>query len=116
MNQDQMKSLLQRDKLFLKSLYKSDSVSKSRRILSFATDAEINTLLKCLHYISNGEIPIKKEHFARLEKRHISLIRQKLESKSMCQKTLQKARKEKLQFLFKLSKTYPFLLTPLFVE
>ena len=116
MNQDQMKSQLQRDKSFLKDLFKSDSIAYSKRILTFASDAEINTLLKYLHFVANGQIHIKKENFDRLTKRHLSIIRQKIEEKAKIQTILQAQRKEKLQFLYKLITAFTHLLTPLFRE
>ena len=56
MNQDQTKALLIRDKEFLKQLYDSDNSAKSKRILYFASDSQLNTLTKFLHLTSTGEI------------------------------------------------------------
>ena len=116
MNKEQMKSQLQRDKQFLKELYKSDSLTKSKRILTFASDAELFTLSKYLHFISNGEIHIKKENFNELGKRHISIIKQNFEKKASLSTFSQKDRKQKLQVLFKLASIFSSLLTPLFKE
>jgi len=116
MNITQMKSLLHRDKVFLKNLYKSDSVQKSRRLITFATDSEITTLFKYLHFISNGEIPIKKENFSALEKKHLLLFKKKLQNKHSFSLILQLTRKDKLQILMKLIKIFCHLLTPLFQE
>jgi len=116
MNHNQMKSLLQRDKEFLKNLFKSDSIQKSRRLINFATDSEITTLMKYLHFISNGEIPIKKENFNALEKRHLQLIKKKFVNKQSLFQALQLSRKDKLQILLKLIKIFPHLLSPLFRE
>jgi len=111
-----MKSLLQRDKQFLKDLFKSDSSAKCRRILNFASDGEINTLLKYLHYMSNGEIHIKKENFEQLQKKQVALIRKKFESKKHFQEIFQQTRKQKLAILMKFTSIFSHLLTPLFHE
>jgi len=81
MSNEQFKSQLIRDKLFLKELYESNSASKSKRILYFGSDSEINTLIKYLHLVSNGEIKIKKENFESLKKHHLSTIKKNLEKK-----------------------------------
>ena len=73
MNKDNLKALLLRDKEFLKNLYESKSVAHSKNILLFASDAKLNTLIKFFHYIANGQIKVKKEHFDKLERRHLNL-------------------------------------------
>ena len=63
MNQDQMKSLLLRDKGFLKLLYEGNNPLKNKKVLQTAEDSELNTLIKFLHFLSNGEITVKKNNF-----------------------------------------------------
>ena len=116
MNQEQFKAVLQRDKLFLKDLYTSNSVSKCKQLLNFASDLELNTLVKYIHFISNGHIKIKKQNFDALTKRHLNVIKKHLEKKSQTQTLVQAPRKVKLQLLFKLCTALSNLLTPLFKE
>ena len=116
MNREQFKTYLQRDKQFLKELYESDSVTKSRRILNFASDSELNTLMKYFHFICNGEIPIKKQNFDALEKKHFNLIKKNFEKKGSLQKLLQNARKFKLLLLVKVVPALSNVLAPLFKE
>jgi len=73
MNKDQVKALLIRDKEFLKSLYEAKSAARCKNVLNFASDPKLNTLVKFLHMVSNGEIKVKKEHFDSLQQRHIRL-------------------------------------------
>ena len=47
---EQMKSFLIRDKQFLLELYEGENLLKKKRLLTFANDAHLNTLLKFLHY------------------------------------------------------------------
>lgn len=114
MNREQFKSLLQRDKIFLKELYESDSQAKSKRILNFASDAELNTLTKYFHFVSNGEIKIKKQNFDALAKRHLNLIKKHFEKKSNAQNLIQTSRKTKISLIFKLLPVLNHLLAPLF--
>jgi hypothetical protein len=81
MSSEQFKSQLVRDKLFLKELYLSKSSSKSKRLLYFASDPEIATLLKYLHFVSNGEIKIKKANFEALRNYHLNTIKKNFEKK-----------------------------------
>ena len=63
MNKEQLKSYLIRDKGFLKQLYEGPNPLKNKKVLTCADDSELNTLIKYLHYLSNGEIKMKKECF-----------------------------------------------------
>ena len=114
MSREQFKSFLQRDKVFLKELYESDSQSKSKRILNFASDAELNTLTKYFHFVSSGEIQIKKQNFDALAKRHLNLMKKHFEKKSNAQNLIQTSRKTKLSLIFKLLPILNHLLAPLF--
>ena len=115
MNKEQFKTYLQRDKTFLKELFESDSVVKSKRILTFATDAELNTLIKYLHFVSNGEIPIKKNNFEAVSKKYLSVIKKNFEKKNSLQQLLQNSRKIKLVLLIKIVPSFSNVLAPLFI-
>ena len=114
MSTEQMKQLLHRDKLFLKEVYESDSISKSKRILNFVNDNEMNTLCKYLHFLSNGEIKIKKTNFEAIGKKHIQVMKKSFESKKNFQKVNQISRKDKMKVLLKLIPVYNHILAPLF--
>ena len=116
MNQEQFKSLLQRDKIFLKELYESNSKAKSKNILTFATDSEINTLIKYIHFVANGIIKIKKQNFDAIGQRHLSFSRKHFESKSSLQRLNQLLRKDKIKLLLKFIPIYNHLLAPLFIQ
>lgn len=116
MNKEQFKPCLVRDKIFLKELYESNSQAKSKRILQFADDAQITTLMKYFYFLSNGEIKIKQIHFDALEKRHLAHIKKSFEKKEALKNLLNRDRKEKLKTLFKLCQGFPHLLAPLFNE
>ena len=116
MNQEQFKSVLKRDKVFLKELYESNAISKSKRILNFANDSELNTLIKYIHLVCNGEIKIKKTNFDALSTRHLAVIKKHFEKKTVLSNFNQKTRKDKMQILQKLLPVLSHLLTPLFKE
>ena len=67
MNRESVKQYLQRDKEFLRELYLSDNLYKVKTILNGASDLKLNTLIKFLHFLSNGEIRIKKENFDKIK-------------------------------------------------
>ena len=116
MNQEQFKSLLQRDKIFLKELYESNSKAKSKNILTFATDSEINTLIKYIHFVVNGTIKIKKDNFEAIGQRFLIISRKHFESKSSLQRLNQLLRKDKIKLLLKFIPIYNHLLAPLFIQ
>ena len=116
MSHEQFKTYLQRDKQFLKELFESNSVSKSKNLLSFASDSELSTLTKYIHFVASGEIKIKKKNFDSLGSRVFSLIRKNFEKKSALHKINQSVRKDKIKILLKLVSSFSDLLAPLFVE
>ena len=116
MNHEHFKSLLQRDKTFLKELYESNSKAKSKNILNFATDAELNTLAKYFYFVSNGIIPIKKQNFDAIDKKNVSFVKKHFEKKAAVQRITQASRKEKLRIFSKVVVSFNHFLAPLFVE
>ena len=116
MSKEQLKSALIRDKLFLKELYESNSLSKSKRILNFANDGQLVTLIKYLNLLSTGVIKIQKRFFDALEKRHLAFMKKHFEKKTQLQHLLASERKQKLKILLRLSSIFAHLLAPLFNE
>ena len=115
LNKDVLKSCLIRDKGFLKELYQEPEFAKIRKTLQTADDTELNTLIKYLHFLLNGEIPMKKINFQAIkESKKQALITKKVEKKSRVQDLLKSNRVTKLRFLVQLIKIYSFLLYPLF--
>ena len=117
MNRDVMKSYLIRDKAFLRELYEGPSKTFNNRILNFGSDIKLNTLIRFLHFIANGEIQIKKANFDIINgARKLSFIKRNVEKKSGVTRLLQADRQTKLKFLKQLSAIYGALLYCLFNE
>ena len=117
MNRESVKQYLQRDKEFLRELYLSDNLYKVKTILNGASDLKLNTLIKFLHFLSNGEIRIKKENFDKIKSsKRLQFIKKNVEAKAALQRLLKGERKIKLKFLIHLNSIYPFLLYCLFNE
>ena len=115
MNKELLRSYLIRDKAFLRELYESPNKLVINRILNVTSDIKLNTLIKFLHYLSNGEIPIKKKNFDLLQsEKKLKLIKRLVEKKSAVSKLLKAERETKLKFLKKLSSVYSPLLYCLF--
>lgn len=116
MTPETFKPLLERDKAFLEELYCSQSAPNSKRLINFASDTKLNTLLRYLHFLANGEIKIKKEHFDKLPRRLITLLRRSFEKKAAIKRLIASERQSKLKILFKLCGFLQELLYPLFNE
>lgn len=111
-----LKSAMLRDKGFLKDLYTGSGTFNFKRLQN-ATDLQLTTLIKVLHFITNGEIKIKKSHFEKLTSENkINELRKYFESKVQAAKLLKEQRLKKLQILKKLVNFFPILLYPLFNE
>jgi hypothetical protein len=88
---------------------------KNRKTLQTADDSELNTLIKYLHFLANGEIPMKKINFQAIkESKKQAFITKTVEKKSRVLLLLKSSRVAKLKFLLQLAKIYSFLLYPLF--
>lgn len=112
---DTLKSLLIRDKQFLKNLYDGPNILKNKRILISSNDNEINTLIKYLHFVTNGKIIINQENFREIEKhKKLKLLQTHVESKQQLKLLLNGPRQNKILFLLKLSVILPNLLYGLF--
>lgn len=117
MDKDTVKTQLVRDKEFLRQLYESQSQAQANQILIFASDPQLNTLIKFLHFLSTGEITIKKENFNKINQaKKVQVLKKFVEKKTSVQQMLRSERKLKINFLKKLSSIYPFLLHSLFNE
>lgn len=115
MNQNELKLLLVRDKVFLKRLYDGPNYLKNKTVLETAEDNELNTVIKYLHFVSNGKITITKSNFQEiLKSKKLNYIRNNVEKESNMIKTLNLSRKKKLNFLLKLATVMPYLLYGLF--
>jgi hypothetical protein len=116
-NNEQMKTLLIRDKGFLKMLYEGSNHLKNKRVLASSNDCQIDTLIKYLHFLANGIIKIKKENFDQIKQQgKLKLIKANVESKTKLKAILKSERSQKLKFINKLCKVYNNLLYVLFNE
>lgn len=109
-----MKPLLIRDKEFLRSLYSSASSVQAKHILAVTSDNQINTLIKFIHFLANGEIKLKKNHFEAITSGQLKLVKKHFESKASVKRLLSTERKNKLEILNKFSPIFHQLLFTLF--
>jgi hypothetical protein len=117
MDKESLKNYLQRDKVFLRQLYEGEDRLKNNRVLNFASDSKLNTLIKFLHFLCNGEIKIKRENFEILQaNKKLHLLKRNVEKKAALSRLLKSERLTKLKFLRKLSNVYSSLLYCLFNE
>ena len=117
MNKETLKSYLIRDKAFLRELYESPNKIASNRILNFANDTKLNTLIKFLHFLATGEIPIKRSNFELIQThKKLTYIKRQVEKKSVVLKLVKADREAKIKFLKNLSNIFAPLLYCLFNE
>ena len=102
MNPETLKPQLVRDKVFLEELYSSQSVPNSKRLLNFASDSKLNTIIKFLHFVANGQIKVKREHFNEIPKRLVTLLRKEFERKTSMRSLINNERLSKLKILLKI--------------
>lgn len=108
--------VLHRDKVFIEELYASPSVINTKRLLNFASDQKLDTVIKVIHFIAIGEIKIKKDHFDSIPKSKVKLMHSHFVQKSKLKNLLKSERKDKILLLQKLSPNFSHLFYPLFNE
>lgn len=117
MNKEVFKTYLIRDKAFLRELYEGPSRVSNNRILTFASDTKLNTLIRFLHFLSNGEIKMKRDNFEIVQaNRKLTFLKRNVEKKAALSRLLKSERVDKLKFLKQLSSIYSALLYCLFNE
>lgn len=78
---ERFKQYLVRDKDFLHEIYASDSTGNAKRLLMFANDQKLDTLIKLFHFISTGQIKMKKTHFDSFSKAQVLFLKRNFEKK-----------------------------------
>ena len=117
MNTQTFRNYLIRDKGFLRNLYEGQSRIRNNQILNVASDSKLNTLIRLLHFISNGEIKIKREHFEDIrDHRKLNILKRNVEKNSTLNRLLQSERLNKLKFLRQFTAIYSSILYCLFNE
>lgn len=116
LSKEQMKSLLIRDKGFLKQLFEGDNIAKNKRLILYSNDLQLITLLKFLHFLATGQITIKKENFEKLTPRILKLIKKNVEKQTKLYDLINSDRQLRVKFLLQLCKFYNILLECLFIE
>ena len=110
-----LRTAINKNKTFLKSVY-SDPKRKAAARLSLATIGQTKVLLRVLHYLCNGHIPMKKANFEKVKSaRKISTLH-KIRSREDLVKFMKLPKSEQISFLNKFLSLYPLLLHPLFNE
>lgn len=102
-----LKSAMIRDKGFIKELFIGNSVSNAK-LLNFAEDVQLNTLIKILYFVANGEIKVKKSFSDNVKQ--IKLLRKHFESKQAAMNLIKNSRVAKIKALKVFSSHFNLLL------
>jgi len=114
MDKDRFKQLLVRDKVWLEELYSSPSSPNTKRLLTTASDKKLDTLIKFLHLLSNGEIKMHKKNFDSLGTKNVKLLHKTFQPKASIKRLISGERQDKLKKLNKVANVLSFLLYTLF--
>ena len=112
------------DKVYLRSLFVSDKDFKKKLyegngygVLTFASDKSLNTLIKILHLIADGHIPMRKQDETEIRNAKKFNLLNKFSSKTFFHEMSKSASREiKLKELKHFLKLYPVLLHSFFNE
>lgn len=110
-----MRSLLQKNRVFLHQLYSEDK-KKTKQLLSVATNFQAKTLIHILRFICLSIIPIKENSRAKVKQSRRLPILNELRDSQAYQSMLKGSKEHKIDYLKKLVSLYPIFLYNLFNE
>jgi hypothetical protein len=106
-----LRHLLIQHKAFLNNLFKQTNVTK---ILNHASDTELNVVLKLLHLINLGHLPLKQKHHEVIVRSKREKKLEQFESRRFLIEKLHASREEKLKVLKQFAKLFSILLHQIF--
>ena len=109
------KQNLMRHRLFLYGLFDGSRKNNNER-LNTANSFQCNVLIKVLHYIANGEIPLKRVHFERIQRARKIVVLNKVKTQENALEKINGDRDSKIAYLKKLCTLYSSLLYFLFYK
>lgn len=119
MNQDRklrLREFMIKEKSFLKNLYSGNPLY-NRNILAFATQFQLNVLIRVLYNIVTAQIPLKKVHYQNLIKsKKRRVLENRLCNLKKLKEVISSERQEKIKFLNNFLSIYPSLLYLIFNE
>lgn len=114
-DKDQVRKSMLLQKSYFHDLFSSNSLTCGT-ILASGSILNLNTLIKVLHFITIGEIPLSNQAIERLTKsRKAHFLHKKFKQKKLVRNLLNSNRQEKISVLVKVQKFLPDLLESLFV-
>lgn len=117
MNDDkklQLRECMIKEKQFLKSLFVGNPLS-NRSTLSFATNFQLNVLIRVMYYVVRGQIPMKRVHFESLTKtKKRGVLNSRLSTSKSLKQLIESPREDKLKFLNNFLSCYCYLLFLIF--
>ena len=98
------------EKSFLNDIFHSNHLTTAT-ILAGATNFQINLLLRIVHFITKGDIPLSSESLTNLKNsRKAHFLNKNFKQRSMVKKLLTKDRRAKIAILMNIHKFLPSLL------
>lgn len=109
-DKDQVRKSMLLQKSYFHDLFSSNSLTCGT-ILASGSILNLNTLIKVLHFITIGEIPLSNQAIERLTKsRKAHFLHKKFKQKKLVRNLLNSNRQEKISVLVKVQKFLPDLL------
>lgn len=105
--------LMLKNRVFLYCLY-SESKHRTKQRLNVATSQQVKVLLHVIHHVSEGQIPLPKNHFNKLKRTRKLHLVNKCQGTEDFKKLLSTEKEHQVAYLKGLWSLYPSLLHALF--
>lgn len=111
----ELRNLMLQNKPFLRALFESQQAKNTKKLLLESSEEQANLLIRILFFITQGEIPIKKQNFEILEEsKKLLLLHKHFQTELKLNKLLTSTLQKKIIILFKFVSVFHNLLYPLF--
>jgi hypothetical protein len=99
---------------FLEAIYSCSTPLQVRHSINIATDKQLKLLIRVIHLVSSGSIPLKREEFNKIKKaKKLNFINNEFEREKDYKKLLRYSRKDLIHILYKIQAVIPYLISPL---
>jgi hypothetical protein len=112
--QTQLRNQLLTEKHFFENLYTAHTPLQVRHVLNISSEKQLKLLVKVIHLVSAGEIPLKQKDFDKIKKsKKLNFVNNHFERERDYKKLLGYSRKELISILYKIQGVIPSIISPL---
>jgi hypothetical protein len=113
-HQATLRAQLLNEKHFFENLFTAHTPLQVRHVLNVSSEKQLQLLVKVIHLVSAGDIPLKQNEFDKIKKsKKLNFINNHFEREKDYKKVLDYSRRELITILYKIQSVIPSIVSPL---